>query len=317
MTLRPRTILFTVVGLVTLLGSIASCHRDSTTIPLPDSTSLTVAVLPTTDCLPFYLADSLGLFDSLGIDVRLLTFQATMDADTAFQRGWADGCVTDLVKATTWRSTGDSIRAILCADVNLSLVTAHSARIREVKSLKEKVLGVTRNSVVDYSVDQILSSHGMIPKDLNRPQINNLYLRQRMVEQNQYDGALLPEPYASLCVAHGAKRILSSADIPLSNPIMALVFRDSMLRARRDDLQKIVKAYHLAVDYINTHRTNRSADFLHFLPLSETPPDSLYSIPPFRSNPLPSDSLLLQVRRWCQDRSLLGRDTANVLQILR
>lgn len=300
-----------------LLTSMVSCRSEIQTIHDNDSTVLTIAVLPTLDCLPLYVADSLGLFDSLGVDIRLLTYEAAMDADTAFQRGWANGCVTDLVKAITWRSAGDSIRVILCGDVNLSVVTAHTARIREVKSLKEKVIGVTRNSVVDYTVDQMLATHGMIPKDLNRPQINNIFLRQRMVDQNQYDGALLPEPYASLSVAHGAKRILTSADLPHTNPILAITFRDSLLRTRRTDLLKIIKAYDLAIDYINTNRTNTSNGLLRFLPLSETVPDSIYEVPTFRKSQLPSDSLMREVRRWCQSRSLLGHDTASVICPIR
>lgn len=308
-----KTILTSLLAFLLLLGSVTSCQQDKQTNTPNDSTQLTIAVLPTVDCLPLYVADSLGLFDSLGVHVQLLTYEAAMDADTAFQRGCADGCVTDLVKATTWCSMGDSLRVILCGDINLSLVTAHTARIREVKSLKEKILGVTRNSVVDYTVDQMLATNGMIPKDLNRPQINNIYLRQRMVEQNQYDGALLPEPYASLSVAHGAKRILTTAELPHTNPLLALAFRDTVIHSRPVDLHKVAQAYNLAVDYINTHRSNPHNHLLHFLPLSQTVPDTIYTLPPFSKHQHPSDSLLLQVRHWCQTRSLLGSDTTSIL----
>jgi len=311
-----RNILIPLFAFITLLVSIASCHSETPTNSNPDSTCLRIAVLPTADCLPLYIADSLGLFDSLDVDIQLLTYEAAMDADTAFRHGWVDGCVTDLVKATTWRSVGDSLRAILCGDLNLSVVTARTARIREVKSLKEKVIGVTRNSIVDYTVDQMLDAHGMIPKDLNRPQINNICLRQRMVDQNQYDGAILPEPYASLSVAHGAKRILKSSDLAHTNPSLVLVFRDSLLRSRPNDLLKVVKAYDLAIDYINTHRSDSANTLLRFLPLSETFPDSVYTVPSFYKSQLPSDSLLRAVHRWCQSRSLLGQDTTSLIKAL-
>ena len=45
-----------------------------------------------------------------------------------------------------------------------------------------------------------------------------------MVDQNQYDGAILPEPYASECQARGARRI---ADLRL--PLGALIVKDSIL----------------------------------------------------------------------------------------
>lgn len=296
-----------------MLASAVSCHREAESAPDTDSTALSIALLPVMDCLPFYVADSLGLFDSLGVSVRLCTYEAAMDADTAFQRGRVDGIVTDLVKAVTWRSRGDSLRALRCARLNLSLVTAHAARIREAKSIKEKVIGITRNSALDYMADIILRENGMIPKDLNRPQINNIELRQRMVDQNQYDGALLPEPYAAQSVANGAKRILSSGDLPNLNPLLALVFRDSAILSRREDLLRVLRACDRACDYINSRREMPRNGLTRFLPLANAVEDSLVQVPAFAPSALPPDSLLTSIRTWCRSRTLLGRDTARVV----
>lgn len=296
-----------------MLSSAVSCHQETNTAPDTDSTALSIALLPVMDCLPFYVADSLGLFDSLGVNVRLCTYEAAMDADTAFQRGRADGIVTDLVKAVAWRSQGDSLRVIYSTRLHLSLVTAHAARIREAKSIKEKVIGITRNSALDYMADTILRENGMIPKDLNRPQINNIELRQRMVDQNQYDGALLPEPYAAQSVANGAKRILSSDDLPNFNPLLALVFRDSVILSRREELRLVLQACDRACDYINSHRELPHNGMARFLPLANAVEDSIVQVPAFAPSSLPPDSLLTNIRTWCRSRTLLGRDTTRVV----
>jgi len=295
-----------------LLSSAVSCRHEAECASSNDSTALSIALPPIVDCLPFYVADSLGLFDSLGVNVRLCTYKASMDADTAFQKGRVDGIVTDLVKAVTWRSKGDSLRAIRCMRLNLSLVTARAARIREAKSIKEKVIGITRNSALDYMADQILRENGMIPKDLNRPQINNIELRQRMVDQNQYDGALLPDPYATQSVANGAKRILTSDDLPQFNPLLALVFRDSTILLRREELRLVLQACDQACDYINTHRELPHNGLLRFLPLPYTVVDSIAQVPAFASPSMPGDTLLANIRTWCRSRTLLGSDTTRV-----
>ncbi|MBO5467733.1 MAG: ABC transporter substrate-binding protein, partial [Prevotella sp.] len=48
-----------------------------------DSLALKIAVLPTLDCLPVYVAKELSLFDKQDIDVRLKKYSAHMDCDTA------------------------------------------------------------------------------------------------------------------------------------------------------------------------------------------------------------------------------------------
>lgn len=49
--------------------------------------ALRIAVLPTLDCIPLYVAKDRHLFDSAQVDVRLLPFTAQMDCDTAIIGG--------------------------------------------------------------------------------------------------------------------------------------------------------------------------------------------------------------------------------------
>ena len=67
-----------------------------------DST-LRIAVMPTLDCLPLYVADAAGLFDEANLKVRLVKYTAQMDCDTAILRGRVQGVFTDLVRAERMR----------------------------------------------------------------------------------------------------------------------------------------------------------------------------------------------------------------------
>ena len=63
-----------------------------------DSAALKIAVMPTLDCLPIFVAKERQLFDT-AVDIRLKRFNAQMDIDTALIRGRAEGAITDLVRA--------------------------------------------------------------------------------------------------------------------------------------------------------------------------------------------------------------------------
>lgn len=287
---------------ITLL-SFLSCGKITDAVEEIDSTALTIAVLPTYDCIPFYYADSLGIFDSLGVNVRLLTYKSSMDADTAFVNGAVLGAITDIVKASLWRSQGDSVKVVMAIDPNLSLVTAKSARLFQTNSIKERIIAITRHSILDFTADKILESVKMNSEELNKPQINDISLRTRMTNQNQYDGALLPEPYASeATLVWGGKQLTTSATLGL-HYMGTLVFNDSIITARKNEIKKVIEAYQIAVNQLNKKNQYPleyiSRDF------NSEMPDTLFEYKPIASPSLPSDTLLQKVNSWILGRKLV------------
>lgn len=276
-----------------------------------DSTALRVAVLPTMDCLPFYVAKECGIFDSLGVRVNLITFEAAMDADTAFCNHVVDGNVTDLVKACTWFSKNDSIKIIFANDLQLYLITANQARIRSVESIKEKIIALTRHSCVDYVADRILESVKLSSQELNKPQINNISLRAQMTIQNQYDGAILPEPYASVVVQNGGYSVTNTQKLKSVNPLLTLAFHKQFIKEHKQEIGLIVKAYNYAVDYINKNANKDAQRFLNYIPTQNEIPDSIINIPLFQQAILPTDSIITTVKTWAKGRSLIKNDFPN------
>lgn len=309
-----RIIFFAAITMAT--ASLFSCQNKASDTHKGDGPSLRtdsandaieIALLPTIDCLPFYAAEDMGLFDSLGVHVRLKTYQAAMDVDTAFCDSTADACVTDLVKLNHWISRGDSVCAILFADLRLDLVTSPQARIRDPQGLKEKIVAVTRNSALDFMADQVLTQARLGLDKLNRPQINDIALRTQMVNQNQYDGAFLPEPYATLAENQGARRIANLGQLK-AQPMLALVVRTRTAQTERKRLQLIIQAYDEAVRRINQTRKKEPLKLLRLIPLACDMPDSLASIPAFgyATDSLPQ-TLEDSIESWLRRRGLLQR----------
>lgn len=299
---------FISIFLFTTLLSFLSCGKKTEAVEEVDSTALTIAVLPTYDCIPFYYAEQEGLFDSLGVSVRLLTYASSMDADTAFVNGQALGVVSDIVKASLWRAHGDSVKIIMALDPEISLVTCKTARLFQLNSIKERIVAITRHSILDFTCDKILESIKMQETDLNKPQINNLYIRTQMTDQNQYDGALLPEPYATETTKmNGAKLLTSSSKLGLHN-MGALIFNDSIISSRKDDIKKVITAYTKAVEHLNA----RNQYPLNYLPKDATVelPDTIFEYRMLQKPGLPSDTLLQKVNSWLIGRTLIKSATS-------
>lgn len=205
-----------------------------------DSMVIHIAVLPTEECQPFYVAQQRGLYDSLGVVVQLDTFLAAMDADTAFMNNQVQLLVSDSLKARYLNriTKKDSIISIITDTLRLSMMTGKPTRIKSINSLKEKIIAVTRNSAIDYFADQTMDKANIKREYLNRPQINNIALRADMLNLNQYDGAILPEPYATQCEELGAYRINS-----LKAPLMQVLVKKSVMKKRKQDILKVIEAY--------------------------------------------------------------------------
>jgi NitT/TauT family transport system substrate-binding protein len=294
-----------ILSLLWMAGMVGACRQTDGTGRDMDSTALRLGVLPTVDCLPFYYADSMGLFDSAGIQVKLVTFDAGMDADTAYMNGSIDGIVTDLVKACIWQGQGDTAQVVMVGDLRLWLVTAPKARLLSVESLKEKIIGITRLSAVDYFTDRILSSAKMQSLDLNKPQINEIKLRTLMVDQDQYDGAILPEPFASEAVARGAKRLTGTEDLKVER-LLCVLFGDSIGKVRKDDVGKIRQVYDLAVERLNA---DTLSNVLEYIPEAHRMylPDTLYIYKPLNASVAFADSMLVDVKAWVKENEFLGQ----------
>lgn len=301
--------LFFFLSILLVTAFCGSCNSTNENAGDEDSTALRLGVLPTMDCLPFYYADSIGLFDSLGVDVNLVTFEAAMDADTAFVNGDIDGIVSDLVKACIWQGQGDTSYVAMVGELKMWLITSPKARLLKAESLKEKIIGITRHSAVDYFADKILESVKLQSIDLNKPQINNIKLRGMMVDQDQYDGAILPEPYASEAVARGAKRLNGTSDLGVEKKVenlMCVLFNDSVYQTRKNEIEKIRRVYDLAVKALNADTLSNTLEYIpepHRIHL----PDTLFKYVPMKHSITFDDSMMTDVKQWAKGRGLVKK----------
>ncbi len=300
-------IILTIIGLY--IFTRKEVPSESKIRPESDSTSLKLAVLPTVECLPFYVAKECGISDSLGLKIKLLEYTSSMDADTAFINKRADGIVSDMIKASIYQSEGDSVSVIMGGNIDLSLITSRQSRITDIKGLKDKIISITRHSILDIFCDKIIVMGSKDSLELNTPQINSILVRQNMILQNQIDGGILPEPYASICLSKGCNLISKMSDIKEYKGMLAIIFNDSIISSKPNELTKLIEAYNLSVDYINANKTKYKHKLLSLLSISDSISDNTYKIPDFTHAILPSSSALNLSHQLLLPKNILGKKT--------
>lgn len=242
--------------------AVLSCHQKgpeytAEEIATMDSLALHVAVMPTTDCLPLYLAAECGIADSLGLDMRLHTYMAQMDVDTAVQAGHVTVAYSDLIRTIRLAEKTD-VKAIMKGNTNMSLLAIKSKRVNKIHQMKERMVAISRLSITDYWCDAMLDSAFMQKEDVYRPQVHDIHLRSEMVRTGLIDAAILPEPYSQWMEYAGNKVIYTS---PEQGPHFTawIVRNDSTLDDRRQEqVKRMVMAYDIAAKQMKAERHQKT-----------------------------------------------------------
>jgi len=216
-----------------------------------DSATLKVAVMPTLDCLPLYVAESCGLFEQQGADIRLVPFMAQMDCDTAFARGHVEAMVTDLVRAERLRQQGIKVGYATATDLYWLLLTAKHARIKQLKQLDDKMIAMTRFSATAMLADQLVDSAGLATERVFRIQVNNVLTRLNMLENGIMDAMLLPEPQATAARLLDSQTLYDTRRDSLFMGVLAVSEVAMADTLRKQQMEALLKAYDQACDSLN------------------------------------------------------------------
>lgn len=219
-----------------------------------------LALMATLDCLPFFYAEAHGIYRRLGLDVAVTPYRSQLACDTALTRGAADIVYSDhLVAKRTGQKAAEGWETALSLNDAWTLVAYRGLRIRNVKALEGRDIGITRSSESLERLGATLQANGLSAEKVYLPQINDLNIRMRMVAQGQIAAAILTEPYTAAAAARGNMLLPTvGGDVHHSR----LLRRKGKQALPDGKWQKIIKGYNMAVDSINERGLNCCADIL-------------------------------------------------------
>lgn len=264
-----------------------------------DSAALKVAVMPTADCLPIYVAKERGLFERHGVDVRLRHFTAQMDCDTAIERGRVEGFVSDLVRTERLRQQGVALRYVASTDAYWQLITNRTARIRTLKQLDDKMVAMTRYSATDLLTSMAVDSAKLQSERVFRIQVNDVGVRLRMLLGNELDAMWLAEPQALLARQQKHRVLLDSRRLGVTAGVVA--FREKVLSdsTRQRQLDAFLEGYREACDSLSRRGLATYRDIaVRYLGISGQQVDSLTRVLKFNKVTEPRQQDIDRAQQW-------------------
>ena len=262
-----------------------------------DSAALKIAVMPTLDCLPFYLAEDHDLFD-MAVDIRLKHFTAQMDVDTAMMNRRVDLAVTDLVRAERMIKQDSAIGYLTATNAYWQLITNRIARMTQLKHLEDKMLAMTRYSVTDMLGDLAVDSAKLKPEFVFRIQINDVNIRLKLLENNEMDALLLTEAQAAQARLLKHKVLLDTRSLDMKMGAVVMRNKEMTEKNRKRQLDVMIKGYNDACDSINKNGVAAYSDLvMKYCKVKKNTVESLKDIK-FEKISVPRQQDIECARKW-------------------
>ncbi len=235
-----------------LLGLCTSCQRNKQTSGIrPD---LTIGFFPSSDILPYFVAQQNGYYDSLQVRVELRCLQTKTELDTTYKKGEIDGAVLSLMDALFLSAQGNKIHPVMANESCFYLIGSPDSSLLHINQLYEKSIAVSSYAESDYLADYLIHAVGLTTDEVNKPSIGNPVTRLEMLINQQVNGAILQDPYATQAIREGGLKLYAFQ--PLNQTLSVTAFSRQALNEKNEFIRKLIIGYNKAVDYINNQPTD-------------------------------------------------------------
>ncbi len=188
-------------------------------------------------------------------------------------------------------------------DGYIELMAGKDSGVNSTADLKGKDIGMSTNTIMEYSTDKMLEAAGLSPEDVNKVAIPPLPTRLEMLQGGKVPAAILPEPMAGLAVKNGAI-VLNSTD-QMANKAGAIAFTAQSLEESPEEIKAILRAYNEASEYLKKEPAAACLDYIieeQGFPAEIK--DSL-QLPEYQQAKLPEEEIFLDVIQWMQEKDLI------------
>lgn len=202
-----------------------------------------------------YLASEKGFYAEEGVNVRVVEFSSLADARRAYERGKIDAFATTVIEVLQARD--DSARTpqivqVVDASEGADVILAQSG-IPDVAGLRGKRVGVELASLGVYFLARALEKNGLSLSDVEPVSMDQISMESAF-RNGELDAIVTYPPVSVNILRDGvANKVFSSADIP-GEVIDVIAVEAHIVEERPEDVERILRAYHRAIEYAQDHR---------------------------------------------------------------
>ncbi len=273
------------------------------------SKTLRMALLPIPDALPSYVAEANGYFKEYGIVVEALSVGSALERDQLMQADRIDGMVNEIAGTASFNR--DKIRMQIVASARkpisssplFRILTSPQSNITRVSQLKNIPIAVSKNTIIEYITDRLLTHEGLSMDEISIKSVPVLPERMQLLLSGQIQAATLPDPLGASALKAGAKVVIDDLKMP-NHSVSVLSFHVKTLKNKKEAVKLYIKAWMRAAEELNNNPESYRALMLKKNRVPGNVRDS-FKIPPFPVNEIPTEEQWNDVINWMIQKNLL------------
>lgn len=291
------------LGCGTDKGGMENPAADNSKQPLQE---LTIGLMPDTDSVPLIIAQEKGYFDEEGLKVNLQPFKSAMDRDSAMQSGNLDGAISDMLAVAFSKSGGFDMKVTSFTDGSYKLIAGKEETAVSVQELQGKDVAISKNTIIEYVTDQILTSQNMGDNAINKVVIPQIPTRLEMLQNGKLAAATLPEPMGSIAISNGCHFITGSDELGINPGVF--MFTAKTVEGKKAELQAFYRAYNKAVKYLNDTDTAEYMDMVIEKSGFPAAAKDALKLPKYHEAALPTEKDVVDCINWMNKKELIKQN---------
>lgn len=260
-----------VLKMSAVAAALAACSLG-TAQAKDDPITLMVGGISKIVYLPAKLTENLGYFKDEGLDVKLLSEPAGVNAENEMLAGAVQGVVGFYDHSIDLQSKGKNVESVVqFAQVpgEVEIVSAKASEtIKTPADFKGKTLGVTGlGSSTDFLTQYMAFKAGLKHGDYTILPVGGGNTFIASIQNNRIDAGMTTDPAATQLVASGQGKVLVDMRHPEPTakvlgglyPAASLYMPNAWINSHKAETQKLANAFVKTMKYIHTHTAEEIA----------------------------------------------------------
>jgi NitT/TauT family transport system substrate-binding protein len=271
--------------------------------------ALKIALLPILDSFPFYVAEGKGYFNKYGVNVKVIPVASGLERDQLMQSGEIDGMLNEMMTTANFNRAKVQLKIVISArtaypDYPLfRVLSAPGSGLKSVADLAGNAIGISKNTIIEYVTDRILSAKGLRPDSIVKKSVPVIPERFQLLMQGRLKAATLPDPLAQSALEAGAGLIVDDSAYPQYS-VSVLSFSVDSLQTKQEAVRHFLKAWNQAAADINADPEAYRGLLLKKIRVPKNVRGT-YKIPPFPLSQIPDSVQWADVMGWMVEKGLL------------
>lgn len=231
---------------------VTACNGTTKITSSPQSLPLRVSYSLWPGYFPLLVASEKGFFQKQGVKVELVYWPNYAASMPDFIAGKYDGITLALGSAMSAIQKNFNAQIVLALDRSAGAdVVVAQPSIQSIANLKGKRIGVKIGDFGELFVIEMLKTHNLSINDIKFANMEGQAIPTQLKKGNIQAGHTW-KPYLLQSAKNGARVIFTSKETPgLITDLV--VFRNDVLRDRREDIKAFIRGWFQGVDYWKTH----------------------------------------------------------------